>query len=93
MIEAAPSLRGLDGLLHDRNRTLDVGALMELRGVELPARERIMIAALLAYGALPNLVWAGWDARLLEFLPLAGPDNLEVLFVLCSSCRPREAAQ
>ena len=28
--------------------------------------EKVMIAALVTYGTLPNLVWAGLDGRLLE---------------------------
>lgn len=79
MLYEAPGLRGLDCLLHEGNRTLDVGSLMELDRDEIPTVELIMIAALLAYGTLPNLVWACWDARLLEFLPCIGRENLEVL--------------
>ena len=79
MLYGAPGLRGLDGLLHEGNRTLDVGALMELERDEIPTVELIMIAALLAYGTLPNFVWAGWDARLLELLPSVGRENFEVL--------------
>ena len=79
MLHGAPGLRGLDCLLHEGNRTLDVGALMEMDPDEIPTVELIMIAALLAYGTLPNLTWAGWDARILELLPSVGRENLEVL--------------
>lgn len=79
MLYRAPGLRGLDCLLHEGNRTLDVGALIELDRGELATVELIMIAALLTYGTLPNIVWAGWESRLLEFLPAVGRENLEVL--------------
>jgi hypothetical protein len=48
------------------------------RFVELPTVELIMIAALITYGTLPNIVWAGWESRLLEFMPSVGRENLEV---------------
>lgn len=80
VLENAPNLRGLDCLLDESNRTLDVGALMDVDLHEICAEEKIMIAALLAYGTLPNFVWAaGGQDRLLEHLPLVGRENLEVL--------------
>lgn len=79
ILENAPNLKGLDCLLDENYRTLDVGALMEVDLREICTEERIMIAALLAYGTLPNFVRAGWEEGLLEHLPLVGRENLRVL--------------
>lgn len=94
LVAEAPSLRGLDCILSEVNRAIDVGALMDTpdKG-ELDPAERIMIAALIAYGTLPNFVWAGWQERLLEHLPSAGSGNLEVLTrALLKLTARREAA-
>jgi hypothetical protein len=92
LVNHAPELKRSARLLDGGYRRLDVGALMK-RSDGAGSVERIMIAALLAYGTLPNFVWAGCGERLLEFLPTVDSKNLKALSdALLKLARARETA-
>jgi hypothetical protein len=78
LVAEAPALSGVGASFNWGYMTVSIGQLGEgLR--EGPIERRIMIAALLAYGTLPQFLWFGCGGPLLEFLPRVGAENLNVL--------------